>query len=211
MKIRITLFMLATLTSAVANPAPEPASDTTTHQDPSSIADRLFKPLTRSWTKPKTETRSGKIIRSSTRSFLGDGTRSLYEVELETQQHEVEAEASVSLPIRFEINEAEVLSDEASRQQLKDLIRAMNQLPPGVRLLIEGHTCPKGKPDYNDRLSAARAAFVRQSLVDAGVSQDRLEYLGCGPAEASRRGLTPASRESELALYRKVMVHKLAN
>lgn len=41
-------------------------------------------------------------------------------------------------------------------------------------VIIEGHADPRGSADYNQKLSAERAAVVRQKLVDLGVPSARI-------------------------------------
>ena len=45
---------------------------------------------------------------------------------------------------------------------------------PKAALIIEGHADPRGTQDHNLILSAARAAWVRQKLVEQGVRSDRI-------------------------------------
>lgn len=51
---------------------------------------------------------------------------------------------------------------------------------PGTTIVVTGHTDSLGDPKSNDTLSLARAAEVRQMLVDRGVPAARVEAAGRG-------------------------------
>lgn len=51
---------------------------------------------------------------------------------------------------------------------------------PGTTIVVTGHTDTRGDPAGNDALSLARAAEVRQMLVDRGVPAARVEAAGRG-------------------------------
>ena len=158
---------------------------------------------TRSAVAPTTEARAGFEM-SANRSAAGS-TRSLAAVEVR-----VEAHARISLPnIRFKINSASDLANEASRLQLGELAKAL-KMEPGANYLIEGHTCALGTDEANNLLSARRADFVRSELIKAGVQPSMVRALGCGEAEAHKNQVTPEAGETSLAPYRKVMIHKIA-
>ncbi|MCA9709710.1 MAG: OmpA family protein, partial [Myxococcales bacterium] len=54
---------------------------------------------------------------------------------------------------------------------------------PSLRVEISGHTDDQGSRDFNMRLSAARAASVRDWLVAHGIDASRLTTRGAGPDE----------------------------
>jgi len=63
-----------------------------------------------------------------------------------------------------------------------------------LRLTVDGHTDDSGPKLYNDRLSAARAAAVRDALVVGGVAADRIEARGWGSSRPIERGRDASSR-----------------
>jgi len=126
-----------------------------------------------------------------------------------TASFKVDAEAKVSMPIRFRLDSSDKLADQASQQQLDELVKALQNPLPGQRFLIEGHTCVKGEVEHNNRLSIARANFVVGYLKDRGVPLSALEATGCGQAEAAKKQLQPTADESTLAPYRKVMLFRI--
>lgn len=81
-------------------------------------------------------------------------------------------------------------------KQLGEIIRDFEQ----VAVVVEGFTDPRGDEDYNEQLSAERAAAVRDTLIASGVSSDRIVATAMGEK---------SSRASEddldaMALERKV-------
>ena len=81
----------------------------------------------------------------------------------------------------FDFDKAEIKKEaEPSLQNLATVIQAN----PGAKVAIDGHTDGRGADDYNQKLSEARAASVKQWLVanaqvgrrdhrDARLGQDR--------------------------------------
>jgi outer membrane protein OmpA-like peptidoglycan-associated protein len=56
------------------------------------------------------------------------------------------------------------------------------QKQPGGGIAIEGFTDSTGSPEANRRLSEARAAAVKQALVERGIEPKRIQTRGYGPA-----------------------------
>ncbi len=77
-------------------------------------------------------------------------------------------------------------------QQVARLLRAHPEI---AKLRIEGHTDARGDAKKNVDLSQRRAGTVRQFLVDAGISADRLEAEGFGPSRPVAENKTEAGRE----------------
>lgn len=158
-------------------------------------------PPTRAW---KGEKRNGYVFENRSRSF-GDPSRSL---AMLAETVEVEPETNISLPITFELDSSERLTGN-SMEQLRLLANALKKRHPGDTFLIEGHTCPRGGDEHNNRLSIERANFVVDYLVDAGVPLEALQALGLGPAEARKNRVPEEADESVLSPYRKVMLHRI--
>jgi OOP family OmpA-OmpF porin len=66
---------------------------------------------------------------------------------------------------------------------------------PNLSVRIEGHTDATGSEAYNQKLSEARAEAVKQYLVRAGISDDRLISTGFGHSRPLSHERTPEARE----------------
>ena len=87
------------------------------------------------------------------------------------------SQIKITQQIHFEFNKSIVKKDsfpilDAVTQVLKD--------NASIKIEVGGHTDNVGNPDYNKKLSQARAESVRKYLVDHGVSDSRLTAKGYG-------------------------------
>jgi outer membrane protein OmpA-like peptidoglycan-associated protein len=85
---------------------------------------------------------------------------------------------SFSLPVPFSFDSARILPE--SREQLEAVIEGIKLAPPGVHILVEGHTDATGSDAYNMLLSFRRAEAVKEYLVAHGVAPERLHVAGMG-------------------------------
>ena len=74
---------------------------------------------------------------------------------------------------------------------------------------IDGHTDVQGSKDYNYGLSAARAKYIKEYLVNKGIAQDRIMVLGYGEKKVRKHCMgdcTPANhrenRRAEIIIYK---------
>lgn len=86
------------------------------------------------------------------------------------------------------------------QSEISQMAGFMNQNPE-LRLLLEGHASQVGTAEYNLALSKRRAENVRNALINAGVSQDRLEVIGYGDTQP----LLMAEGENRAAANRRVV------
>ena len=92
--------------------------------------------------------------------------------------------ARANLFVTFRLGSAELES--SARKEIDTLANVIKKGGPDgapLRLRIAGHTDATGDDAVNERLSAERAAAVRQALIDRGVEEDRLESAGYGSAQ----------------------------
>ena len=107
-----------------------------------------------------------------------------------TKQVEFEFDSNVILPRSYPI--------------LDEVVRLLRANPEIKLVSVEGHTDDVGKPEYNDKLSGARAAAVRDYLINkGGIAAARLESKGFG----ARKPLAPNTSDEGRARNRRVEFH----
>lgn len=88
---------------------------------------------------------------------------------------------ALSDKVYFELDSAVIEVD--SHGLLDALAATLKAHPELTKIRVEGHTDQQGAAEYNQKLSDARAAAVRDYLVQAGVAGDRLESAGYGETQ----------------------------
>jgi OmpA-OmpF porin, OOP family len=81
-------------------------------------------------------------------------------------------------PIEFEFDTAIMLP--GAEVYLTQVLGVLNNHPEVLKIEIQGHTSSEGGPEYNLRLSNARATAVFNWLVERGVDRKRLVARGYG-------------------------------
>ena len=94
--------------------------------------------------------------------------------------------------VLFDTNKAQ-LKPGATRS-LQKLAAFLKQYPER-KAQVEGYTDSTGSADYNQELSDRRAHAVRASLLDMGVSSDRITTHGYGKESPVASNGTPAGRQ----------------
>lgn len=82
--------------------------------------------------------------------------------------------------IIFEVDKDELRG--SSKEALEDVVSILNE-NPDLNLTIEGHADSTGEKEYNKQLSQDRANAVKQYLLNAGISADRLEAVSYGETQ----------------------------
>lgn len=95
----------------------------------------------------------------------------------EEMKKELDAKGHVALYINFAFDKADIEPD--SRPIINEVVKLLRG-NPGLNLTIEGHTDNVGTPDYNKRLSDARAKSVVAALTAQGIETRRLRAVGYG-------------------------------
>lgn len=104
--------------------------------------------------------------------------------------------------VHFEFDRADLLPD--SRNLLTKVAKSLLDQPE-LRIEVAGHTDSMGSDDYNMRLSKARAASVRQYLVNQGVPAANIYSRGYGERQPVASNESDAGR----AQNRRVEIHLL--
>ncbi len=103
--------------------------------------------------------------------------------------------------ILFDLDKADLKQE--SEKQLSNIVTLMLR-NPGIKVEIQGHTDNQGKPDYNMKLSQARAETVKAYLKLFGVREDRLKAKGFGETKP----VAPNQTEDGRAKNRRVELVK---
>lgn len=104
-------------------------------------------------------------------------------------------QAGIRMDLLFRTDERVLVDDTSERlEELAATLAAM----PDVKVRLDGYADERGGEAYNDRLSADRAAHVRDLLVANGVAESRIAVAAHGESPAAQP--TPDS----YALERKV-------
>lgn len=153
-------------------------------------------------------TRDGKRAYFASERPGGYGKEDIYLIQLpvELQRQVVTQQSPVvvtELLLHFAYGEA-VLST-SSRDSICGFAQ---QLPPGARLQIEGHTDAVGTEALNDALARRRAEAVMVVMRQAGIPADRMNIIAFG----SRKPRIPDSGKKEkMARNRRVEVRVINN
>ncbi|MEL7099427.1 MAG: OmpA family protein [Pseudomonadota bacterium] len=82
----------------------------------------------------------------------------------------------------------------AAYPRIRAIAQAM-RADPGMRIKVGGHTDSKGAPEYNLKLSTARAASVKRALVERGIDPGRISIRGYGETRPVKSNATAAGRQ----------------
>ncbi|MFZ6185090.1 OmpA family protein [Nannocystis pusilla] len=99
---------------------------------------------------------------------------------------------TLSGSVLFASGKSELLPSATSR--LTQVAEALVASDPGAHFLVEGYTDSKGRADFNQQLSEARAQAVRDFLVQHGVAADRIEARGLGETQPVASNATADGR-----------------
>jgi outer membrane protein OmpA-like peptidoglycan-associated protein len=115
----------------------------------------------------------------------------------EQRNYRAALEDALEVQIYFRTGEADL--DAATRSRLirlAELLQSVDEL--GV--IVAGHADSRGDEEFNDQLSARRAAAVREVLLQAGVAAERIT----ASAEGERQSTAAEGDLDALALERRV-------
>lgn len=84
---------------------------------------------------------------------------------------------ALDVQVYFHTGEAEL--DTRTQERLEKLGQVL-QVMDGFTIVVEGHADARGDEDYNEQLSAERAAAVRDVLIRSGLSAERISSQAVG-------------------------------
>lgn len=130
--------------------------------------------------------------------------------EKEAMRQDVQANAmfdkinsgdTLTLYINFESGKSAIKSDS---QNIIDELYKMLSNNPTLKIIIEGHTDNVGNMASNKTLSEQRSSSVKTSLVNKGISTDRIKTVGYG----QDKPIADNSTEDGKAKNRRVEIKK---
>ncbi len=102
--------------------------------------------------------------------------------KVEKHQDTRELVEGLSLDVPFRTDNSDL--GPQAEQQLAELARLLTAMPD-VQVKLEGFADPRGTPEYNEALSAQRAASVRTTLENLGVETGRITLVAHGETFSS--------------------------
>ena len=152
------------------------------------------------WTEARAEIEAlNGLVTSSERHVAALQTELQATREMHTSMRDV-----LDVQVLFRTNESTL--PEATETRLLRLAALLARLD-GTLIRIEGHADSRGDPVYNERLSAQRAATVRDVLLSAGVPVTRIMTAAHGEAHA----LAAENDVDALAMERRVDLTLIRN
>ena len=104
--------------------------------------------------------------------------------------------------IRFDTGKATLKPE--SMGPINEIFKLLND-NPDLKFSVEGHTDSQGDDDFNMKLSEERAKTVRNTLIEMGISSDRLTSKGWGESKPISSNASP----EDMANNRRVEFVKL--
>jgi len=104
---------------------------------------------------------------------VNEGGKKLYDRILEEGKF-------VTRGILFEVNKSNITGE--SMGTINEIVKLMNK-HSDLNFTIEGHTDSDGEESFNQKLSEDRATAVKNTLVNLGIDQSRLESKGWGESK----------------------------
>lgn len=144
---------------------------------------------------------------ASLEALLNGSERDLAELKarIDANQREYRSALQRALDVQVMFQTAESELDPAAAERLGRLAGLIKDLDDVV-VVVDGYADPRGDEEYNDQLSAARAASVRDALIAAGVSAERITTR----AEGEREATAAEDDLDALALERRVHLSLVA-
>lgn len=100
----------------------------------------------------------------------------------ERRAHRRELERALAIDVYFRTEDSAV--DGATEQRLADVADIVRPID-GAMVRIEAHADARGTEQFNDALSAARAAAVRDALMRGGLAAERIVVEAAGESRAT--------------------------
>ncbi|MBN1791624.1 MAG: OmpA family protein [Bacteroidales bacterium] len=112
---------------------------------------------------------------------------------LPTPLAEVQASPPPDYSVEFETGKSSCLLTDGDRSYLAQIKQYLSE-NPGKRIVVTGHADNTGSDEINQKLSAQRAKYLRQQLVDAGIENSSIQTAAKSYLEPVADNSTPEGR-----------------
>ncbi len=112
---------------------------------------------------------------------------------LPAPQAEVQASPPPAYSVEFESGKASSLLSDEDKSYLSQIKQYLSE-NPGKSVIVTGHADNTGSDEINQKLSAQRAAYIKQQLVDAEITESRIETEAKSYLEPVADNSTPEGR-----------------
>ncbi|URA09941.1 OmpA family protein [Thermospira aquatica] len=107
--------------------------------------------------------------------------------------------------VLFEFDKATIRKEfEKGLDQLAEVLKKY----PKLDIVVSGHTDSIGNPAYNQKLSELRAKAIADYLLQQGISQDRISYIGYGDTRPLVSNATPEGRAKNRRVEIKIITRE---
>jgi outer membrane protein OmpA-like peptidoglycan-associated protein len=124
-------------------------------------------------------------------------------IDANRREYRSALQSALDVQVMFQTAESEL--DPAAAERLGRLAGLIKGLDDVV-VVVDGYADPRGDEEYNDQLSAARAASVRDVLIASGIAAERITTR----AEGERLATAAEDDPDALALERRVHLRLVA-
>jgi outer membrane protein OmpA-like peptidoglycan-associated protein len=127
-----------------------------------------------------------ETVTRSLEALVADSENEIQELSVEMRrQQNVYRDAlreAFEVEVYFHTGEAALADNVADRvERLGEILQGVDDFA----VVVEGHADPRGDNDFNEQLSAQRAAAVRDALIRAGISDDRITTRAVGESQSA--------------------------
>jgi outer membrane protein OmpA-like peptidoglycan-associated protein len=126
-----------------------------------------------------------EALAASLETLLEDNENANRQIRFAMEQQEDSYRSALreALDVEIYFHTGESGLDEAVANRVERLGQIMNGFED-FSIVVEGHADPRGEEEFNEQLSAERAAAVREALVRAGLSEDRITIRAAGERDS---------------------------
>ena len=112
---------------------------------------------------------------------------------LTASQAEVQTSPPPAYSLVFELGKSTCQVTDGDRSYMTQVKQYLSE-NPGKKVMVTGHADNTGSAEVNQRVSAHRAEFIKQQLLDAGIAESSIETAAKSYLEPIADNSTPEGR-----------------